>query len=792
MELRLGHRPCWCMWFCLLLASTMCPGMALNVEEEEPVYFYVGCYTARTDLLKESVYAKTPQTCIEICEHQGNRYAVLAAEKCFCANQLEAEERQDEQLCNTRCLANKAQYCGGIGVHSYYSTTLLRQPAPHHLRVANSSENSLTLAWDAYDQQKLLLAGGAEAMAGLPAQRIANFLIQSQMLHTYSALPAFPQPEFLVQSTETQFEITDLHPATQYNISVRAMCADQRGIQSECGQATLMATTKVGVPSPPPSQPKILSRSEHTITIELAPIRNDNGPVSKLLVIVEYVNDALQQPFDEHLLNNWQQAQLDGVPYYIAAQLDYDRPEDNRTRHFVVGDDKRYGPYRNAPLEQQESAHVHIGLGVVSTLDGETKTLYSRSSHNQHSSSLDDFSYATFEKGQSSVVALAVTCVVFGSCLLLSLITYFYLRYKTCRTRGLRGRNGHEMTLQTPIIERENNGYLVEDEPVSVENFKQQLEQLVDGFERLPRNSLRLNVNDVIGDGRYGEVITGHLLASAGQTSKDCALHVLSLDDLNGPTQAQLLREMRQLASLRRQEQILDFYGITASPDWFYMVFELQQISLKRRLIESRQPSPSMRLTILSEQLVLQWIYELASAMSYLASCQVVHRQLCSHSVYVTSESRLKLSVFGPLHFINSNRQQLDQSRWLAPEVLRNSHHHSSKSDVWALACVAWECCALGGTPYANVVANGQQLLEALRAGVRPAQPAYVYGDLYQLLLNCWQLEPSERISFEDVAFGVRQLMTSPRHALAFDRPMNALDTLPLYLPMLEIAPPTG
>lgn len=416
-----------------------------------------------------------------------------------------------------------------------------------------------------------------------------------------------------------------------------------------------------------------------------------------------------------------------------------------------------------------------------------SKTLYTRSSHEQHASSLDDFSYATFDKGQSSVVALAVTCVVFGSCLLLSLITYFYLRYKTCHSRGLtvRGRNAHEMTQQTPIIERENNGYLIEDElPPTMESFKKQLQTMVEGLERLPRNGLRLNANDVIGDGRYGEIITGRIIS--GEVAKDCALHVLALDDLSAPTQAQLLRELRQLKQLQRHELLLEFYGISASADWFYLVFELQRVSLKRRLIESRLATPAPRLTTLTEQLVLQWMYELSSAMSYLGSCQVIHRQLSGYSVYVSADSKLKLCVFGPLHYVNDNGQQLDLCRWLAPEVLRHQHHSTTKSDVWSFACVAWECCALGGTLYANV-ASSQQLLEALRAGVRPGQPSYVYGDLYQLLLNCWQLEPSERIGFEDVAFGVRQLMTSPRHALCFDRSTSeTLETLPMYLPMLE------
>jgi len=239
-----GHRPIP-IWLSSCLVA-MCLGLPLGaaVPEEAPAYYYVGCYTARTDLLHESVYAKTPQTCIEICEHQGHHYAVLASEKCFCANVLEPQEQQDEQLCNTRCLANKAQYCGGVGVHSYYSTILTKQPGPHHLRISNKTENSLALSWNAYEARKLLLAGGAEAV--LPNQLLDNFLIKAQVLKTYSSLPAFPQPEFMVQSTETQFELTDLHPATLYNISVRAMCKDAQVGQSECGQASIEATTEVG------------------------------------------------------------------------------------------------------------------------------------------------------------------------------------------------------------------------------------------------------------------------------------------------------------------------------------------------------------------------------------------------------------------------------------------------------------------------------------------------------------------------------------------------------------------
>lgn len=756
----------------------------------ESTFFYVGCYTARTDLLKESIYSKTPQTCVEICEHQNFSYAILSAERCFCMNNIIWKDRQDDKLCNIRCLADKSQYCGGVGVHSYYSTIWATKTTPHNLRTDNVTEYTITIVWDSHMSPSKVFVVDGEAAAIKPVQEITNFRIRTHVLHTYSTLPFFPQPEFIVQGMETSFEITDLHPATEYNITVEAMCAEL-----VCGNGSLRATTEVGVPSPLPPQPRVIRTTESTMTIEIPPMRNDNGPLSRVVVIVERIDASLSQPFDTELLGNWQKAQNDGLPYYITAQLDYNGPNDNRTRQFIVGDGRRYGPYLNVPLNTT-GADIHLSLGLVSTLNGVTKTLYTRGSHDQHSITVDNFKYATFDSGRASIIALTVTCIVFAICLVLSVFTYFYLRYKTCQARGGLNRDAHEMTMQQPIIERENNGFVVEDELLPAENFRQQLDVLIsalDPSKRLPRNALRMNVNDIFADGRYGEVITGKFISAAlPEASADCQLHVLALDDLQGKEQAHLLRDFRNLSKLQRHEHLLDFYGISSSTDWFYLVFEHQTVSLKRRLIESRRvpnTAPMQRITALSEELVLQWIYEIASALEYLSSCKVVHKQLCSHNIFVTADAKLKVSVFGPIPYVQ-NEKKIDITRWLAPEALRYQHY-SVKSDVWSFACVAWELCTLGGTLYANIT-NTQQLLDAIKSGSRPAQPSFVFQDLYQLLLNCWQLEPSERINFEEIAYNVRQLMTSPRHALCFDRVPelpgnNVLDTLPYYMPMLEM-----
>uniref|UniRef100_A0A1B0BEZ6 Protein kinase domain-containing protein n=1 Tax=Glossina palpalis gambiensis TaxID=67801 RepID=A0A1B0BEZ6_9MUSC len=749
-----------------------------TLSQYETTYHYAGCFTEDANLLRESVDAKTPQNCVELCDVKNFNYALLATEKCSCSNNITLTMRQDDELCNISCSGNKLEYCGGIGLNSYYTTRWALNAAPKHLHLINASENSLTLAWDIYQPLNLFLTS-------LTVTTITNYRIKSELTKTYSSLPLFQPPEFLIQNTQTEIEITDLYPATEYNISVESIC---EGSKKKCGISYLLASTLIGEPSPIPAQPIILKTTDTTITIQIDSIRNDNGPINKILIIVERLDDTISQAFDAKLLGTLHEAEDNGLPYYIAAELDYI----NGSRKFTVGDGKLYGRYKNSPLDTKTS-HIHISLGVVSTLNGITRTLFTRGTHDQHALSIKNFSYSTFAPGRESLTALTVSCSVFGICFILAIITYFYLRYKTCQLRALRG-NSHEMTMHQPIIERENNGFVVEDELPTTESFKEQLNSILESLhnsKRLPRNNLRLNVNDMIAEGNYGEVITGKLLQTSSQSEggADCQLHVLALNDLSSIDQAKLIREFRNISKLGQHANILDFYGVSASSDYLYVIFEHQSVILKRRLIESRRAPSSFRITTLSEQLVLQWIYEMASAMEYLEKLKVVHKRLCSHNIYVTDESTLKLSVFGPVPY-TANQKKIDITRWSAPEVLRYQRH-SPKSDVWSFGIVAWECCTLGGTPYSQLN-NSKQLLDALQSGSRPARPSFIFHDLYQMLLNCWTLEPSERTTFEDLTYNVRQLMTSARHALCFDRQQeqqdnNVLDTLPFYMPLLEV-----
>lgn len=295
----------------------------------------------------------------------------------------------------------------------------------------------------------------------------------------------------------------------------------------------------------------------------------------------------------------------------------------------------------------------------------------------------------------------------------------------------------------------------------------------MDRSQRYPRNAIRLNVNTILADGEFGEVVSGTLYTDSGAIESQ--VHVIS-DDMEKKSQYTFLQDFQNLIRVMPHEKFVNFLGVSASPDWFYLLFENKHTSLKNFLLDSRNN------LVLHEGVILQIIYDISSAMEYLEVNRICHKNLSSHSIFLTENNQVKVQLFGPPVINVEEGRQIDLSRWKAPEVLV-FQNCSIKSDVWSFAVVAWECCTLGATPYANITT--QDLIPRIRNGLRPEQTQFIFNDIYQMFLNCWQLEPEDRISFEEISLSVRQMLTSPKHILNLSNNGNL--QLPYYLPLLEL-----
>lgn len=128
-----------------------------------------------------------------------------------------------------------------------------------------------------------------------------------------------------------------------------------------------MGETLVDVPKPKPPTPIIEDIGDTTITISIPRIKNENGPISKLQIIVYQVDNIISQPFDRELLGSWSEAEESGVPYYITAELIQKNLNNIEPLDFIIGDGKHYGIYYNKPIiKNGNSNNTYIILGVVS------------------------------------------------------------------------------------------------------------------------------------------------------------------------------------------------------------------------------------------------------------------------------------------------------------------------------------------------------------------------------------------------------------------------------------------
>lgn len=163
----------------------------------------------------------------------------------------------------------------------------------------------------------------------------------------------------------------------------------------------------------------------------------------------------------------------------------------------------------------------------------------------------------------------------------------------------------------------------------------------------------------------------------------------------------------------------------------------------------------------------------------FFFSLKFVHRKICSYNIWITNENKVKIGCFG--NVFNDHGKEVDLSRWSAPEVLR-FQHYTTQSDVWSFGCLIWECLSVGATLYSKV--NSNDLTSRISHGLLPERISYVQDDMQQLLLNCWQMEPSERTTFSEITSILWQFISSPHHILSFK--IGGENVLP-YLPLLEM-----
>lgn len=142
--------------------------------------------------------------------------------------------------------------------------------------------------------------------------------------------------------------------------------------------------------------------------------------------------------------------------------------------------------------------------------------------------------------------------------------------------------------------------------------------------------------------------------------------------------------------------------------------------------------------------------------MDYLQSKRFVHRDLAARNILVMSRQHVKISDFGLSRALGANDGYYQAEKrgrwpikWYPPESILNGRF-SHAGDVWSFGVTLWEIYTFGDIPYGNI--KEDDLIILLDCGGRLKRPKLCPEKVFQIMLECWNLEPKNRPRFRHLA----------------------------------------
>ncbi len=149
-----------------------------------------------------------------------------------------------------------------------------------------------------------------------------------------------------------------------------------------------------------------------------------------------------------------------------------------------------------------------------------------------------------------------------------------------------------------------------------------------------------------------------------------------------------------------------------------------------------------------------------ASAIQYLHTLHVIHRDIKSLNVLITQEFVAKVTDFGTSRLLTRKMTGLVGSPvWMAPEVLQ-AKQYSEKADVYSFGIVLWELLEKC-LPYGDVPTG--QLEQQVLLKKRPPVPDYCPEAYAKLMQACWANNPKKRCVHGHVHVHVHVHVHAPR-----------------------------
>lgn len=146
------------------------------------------------------------------------------------------------------------------------------------------------------------------------------------------------------------------------------------------------------------------------------------------------------------------------------------------------------------------------------------------------------------------------------------------------------------------------------------------------------------------------------------------------------------------------------------------------------------------------ESQVLRWIAQLASALWYIHSKGLIHRDLKSQNIFLDQDLNVHIGDFGIARTINPGSMAstfIGSPLYMSPELIQGTSYNS-QSDMWSLGCMIFEILCLKTAFQAK---NINTLIMKIVSGKVPELPGIYSSKLRDICLNLLNQVPDQRMT---------------------------------------------
>jgi len=288
-----------------------------------------------------------------------------------------------------------------------------------------------------------------------------------------------------------------------------------------------------------------------------------------------------------------------------------------------------------------------------------------------------------------------------------------------------------------------------------------------------------LQLRSELGQGEFGRVVLGTVSAALPNSTEHALIDVrgtvaikMLKEGHSDQDMADFVKEMEIMKRIGSHPNIINLLGVCTQPPGkplFLIVEYAKHKNLKGYLTYHRQrrleawdnayERPLSHPTLQSYhddpidlKEMLNIGYQVAKGMMFLATKKCLHRDLAARNILVTENMTYKIADFGLARDVKTTEYYRKKTggrlpvKWMSPEAIFDSIY-TTESDVWSFGILLWEIVTLGDTPYKNL--SVEEVCEWHKVGRRMERPHDCPESVYDVMRNCWSLQPADRPSWK-------------------------------------------